>query len=419
MTRSPEPGRAVTPPRYLLVVPWELSFPGGVNQVVGNLYDRLAARPGLRPWVLVKAWQPAGGPGRTDGRRTLRMRLRDPFPAPGGWKARLLAWLTLPQRTLGLGWWLRRRRVAAVNAHYPGLWLLPVALAGWLGVWRGRLVLSVHGQDLREARQWTGARRWWWVWLCRRASAIAACSEALAEEVRADLPGLADRVQAVPNGVDPDRIQATATPPTGTDSPLPSGRDYLACVATFEHKKGQDGLLRAFAGLASDYPDLDLVLAGRRAGEWEPYRELAAELGLAQRVHFLPDLAHGEALGVIRGARLFVLPSRYEPFGIVLLEAGVLGVPVVASRVGGIPQVVRDGVDGLLVPPADAAALETGLRTLLADPQWARRLAGSLHSRVLGEFSWERTAERYQDLAGAAPPEADLNGRKTVGWRRT
>jgi len=414
MNQRSDPRHGAPPLRYLLAVPWELAHPGGVNQVVRNLSDRLSERGSVRPWILVKSWDGSRSrPGRTGGRRTLRMRLREPFPLAGGRRARLLAWLVLPARALRLGWWLRRRRVAVVNAHYPGLWLLPVAVAGFLGIWPGRLLLSLHGQDLRDARQWSGLQRRLWVWLCARSAAITACSEALAEEIRADLPGLADRVRAVPNGVDPARVRAAA------EAPPRSARPYIACVATYEHKKGQDVLLGAFARLAGDYPELDLVLAGRRAECWDVFQGLATGLGLGERVRFLAGLEHGAALGVIREARLFVLPSRYEPFGIVLLEAGVLGVPVVASRVGGIPQVVRDRVDGLLVPPGDPAALEAALRDLLEDPERARLLARSLKRRVAAEFSWERAADRYLALAGVAsagPAPADAG---PVHWRGT
>jgi|GEM_PF-6817251 len=140
MPPSPAERKGPRDDRFLLVVPWELNHPGGVNQVVRNLYDGMARRPGLRPWVAVKSWgHPRPRAGRTEGRRTLRLRLREPFPGTGGIKARLLFWLTLPAVLVRLHRWLRRHRVTVVNAHYPGLWLLPVALLRGSGLWQGRL----------------------------------------------------------------------------------------------------------------------------------------------------------------------------------------------------------------------------------------------------------------------------------------
>ena len=418
MPPSPAERKGPRDDRFLLVVPWELNHPGGVNQVVRNLYDGMARRPGLRPWVAVKSWgHPRPRAGRTEGRRTLRLRLREPFPGTGGIKARLLFWLTLPAVLVRLHRWLRRHRVTVVNAHYPGLWLLPVALLRGSGLWQGRLILSLHGQDLRDARQWRGVRGRLWQWLGRRADRIGACSEALAAEARAALPAVAERIQALPNGVAPDRIRATAARPATLAGARAPAAGYLACVATFEAKKGQDVLIRAFQALAADYPGLDLVLAGRRAGAWDGLRSLVRELGLADRVHFLPNLDHDQALGVIRDARVFVLPSRYEPFGIVLLEAGVFAVPVVASRVGGIPQIVRADRDGLLVPPEEPAALAASLRALLADPGRARQLGESLQRRVLAEFTWSRAVERYLRVAGVAPPTGSAAMAEATGWR--
>src|ERR1700676_4588392 len=94
-------------------------------------------------------------------------------------------------------------------------------------------------------------------------------------------------------------------------------------------------------------------------------------------------------------ADLFGLPSRSEPFGIVLLEAGAAGLPVIATRVGGIPELIEDGLTGVLVPPDDLVALEGAMRRLLTDITDANRLAQAWHKKVITTWSWERTCRQY------------------------
>jgi glycogen(starch) synthase len=114
-------------------------------------------------------------------------------------------------------------------------------------------------------------------------------------------------------------------------------------------------------------------------------------------------LPHEQTLAAIAGAELLVLPSRREPFGIVLLEAGSLGVPVVASRVGGIPEIVEDDASGRLVAPDDAGALARAIGELLGDRAEAQRLAANLRRAAETRFTWRRAADRYAAILGLAP----------------
>jgi len=142
-------------------------------------------------------------------------------------------------------------------------------------------------------------------------------------------------------------------------------------------------------------------MAGKTAGELEPLRAAVARLGLSDRVLMLQDVPHDQVGALYAGAAMFCLSSLAEPFGIVLLEAGVHGLPVVATQVGGVPEVIRDGEHGLLVPAADTPSLAAAIRRLLDDAELAQRLAGNLRTRVLQEFTWPGAVQHYVTLASA------------------
>jgi colanic acid/amylovoran biosynthesis glycosyltransferase len=154
---------------------------------------------------------------------------------------------------------------------------------------------------------------------------------------------------------------------------------YILCVGRHVAKKGIDVLLRAFSGLAKRHPALSLlqVGGGPLAGA---LHSLADTLGIAGRVRFLGAQPHDRIIELMRGARVFALPSQTaedgdsEALGIVFNEASACGIPVVATRHGGIPEAVLDGETGFLVTEKDEVALAERLEELLSDAALARRM---------------------------------------------
>ena len=159
-------------------------------------------------------------------------------------------------------------------------------------------------------------------------------------------------------------------------------------VARLVEVKGTRYLLRAFASVARRHRDIQLVIIGEGPLR-RPLRLLATRLGVRDRVRFLGALPHAQVLAWMRKAAMLVLPGvrtatgREEGLGLVLLEAAATGVPVVGSRVGGIPEVVRDGLSGFLVAEKDAQALGARLGELLDDA--ALRRAMGAQGRALAE----------------------------------
>lgn len=193
------------------------------------------------------------------------------------------------------------------------------------------------------------------------------------------------RLVTVRHGI--DRV-ATGSP---TPDVSPEAREItLGSVARLAPQKGLPVLLRAVRALTDLGHRLRLVLAGSGEDEAALRRE-AHDLGIADRVRFAGQVSDVPAL--IRSLDLFVLPSRWEGFGLVLLEAMAEGCPIVASRVGGIPEVVADGESGILVPPDDPRALTEAIATLIRDPARRHALGRAGRRRFRDRFTAERMAE--------------------------
>ena len=174
---------------------------------------------------------------------------------------------------------------------------------------------------------------------------------------------------------------------------------YLLFVGRLASNKGLLDLVEAFAALCRGDPAARLVLVGEDGGMGKSVDDRTASLGLSGRVVRLGHVADDALLAsAYRDARATVLPSEYEAFGLVLLESLAQGTPVVASRVGGIPEVVEDGRSGLLVPPRDPAALAGALERLWSNPELGRRLGEFGRTEVVPRYTWEVAADRIDRL---------------------
>ncbi|WP_330461091.1 glycogen synthase [Streptomyces sp. NBC_00820] len=238
------------------------------------------------------------------------------------------------------------------------------------------------------------------------ADAVIAVSGAMREDVLACYPALDPaRVHVVHNGID----TALYRPDRGTDAlerhGIDPARPYVLFVGRITRQKGVPHLLRAVREID---PDTQVVLCAGAPDTPEidgEFRALYRELSRGRAgVFWIPQmLPRAEVIQLLTRAAVFVCPSVYEPLGIVNLEAMACGTPVVASRVGGIPEVVDDGRTGLLVDlDEDSGVFEANLAraldTVLADPAAARRMGEAGRERAVGEFGWDAVARRTAGL---------------------
>jgi glycosyltransferase involved in cell wall biosynthesis len=161
-----------------------------------------------------------------------------------------------------------------------------------------------------------------------------------------------------------------------------------------DYHKGIDVLVRALSLLEEPRPHLDLVGIGLEEGK---LRDLADRLKVGHKIRFRGQLDREGLAGCLAGATALVLPSRSENFPLAVLEAMHAGVAIVATRVGGIPEAVRDGKEALLVSPEDPVALARSLTRILRAPKLRESLAAAASLRAKG-FTWERAAAEYESL---------------------
>lgn len=379
---------------YWFLLPWRLEYPGGVNQVVLNLDSQFRGQ-GFASSIFVQSWEDAGF--REDGYYDHAVRYgRLRSPVSDSLKGGLAYWLTLPATLLRLSKALREENVVCVNPHYPSTSFFTFVLLRKLGGFRGRLWLSFHGLDFTAIESSTGFNRWIWLYILRNADVFVACSQSLRKRISDKFPELAERIRVVHNGFDPQAFEAKRDKEALLPADL-AGADFILNVGAYEHKKGLDVLLRAFHEVAGRHPAVRLVVLGRSVSEacYAELQRMVEEFGFQDKVSLIKDMPHAKIAPFYEAARCFVLPSRAESLPVSVLEAGAFGLPVVASRVDGLPEILTSPDLGTLVAPDDPAALAGAMLKVLEEPEWAKGIGENLRQRVRSHFNWRNAADEY------------------------
>jgi len=214
-------------------------------------------------------------------------------------------------------------------------------------------------------------------------------------------------------GLDPNRITILSP---GVDragleifpKTHPADEVHLVTLGSISPRKGTIYLAEAFVKMAR--PNVHLHLIGSTtvdADYCELVRDMLKREGgeAAHRIHFHGRLEQNEANKLLSEADIFAMPSLQEGFGIALLEAMHYGLPIVTTNITAQPELVEEGVNGLLVPPADAPALATALQTLVDHPERRRTLGENGRQRLAGRYDWETTCLKFEEqMRGLCPP---------------
>jgi phosphatidyl-myo-inositol dimannoside synthase len=299
---------------------------------------------------------------------------------------------------------LRRLRRLSPNAGVLSAIWYPEGLLTWLSGRRPHVVMA-HGLELMPSMQaW---RRIPWRWLLKRvltsADLVVANSHYTAGLVRSVAP--AARVECILLGVDAKRFCPAENRAAVKDELGLAGKTVLCSVARLAAYKGIDVALRALALLDEDERNALVYVVVGKGTELPVLQKLAQELGVASLVRWCGFVADHDLPRYYQAADVFVLCTRQseerqsvEGFGLVFLEAQACGTPVVGTRTGGIPDAIREGEGGWLIPQDDVAALTSIFRRLRQNPENFRREGERARRRVLREATWEHYIQRLQAL---------------------
>lgn len=297
----------------------------------------------------------------------------------------------LVQLTARLGGW----RPDVVHAH------------DWLTAWAGDTLKALYGVPLVATVHATERGRhgghlppglpaainsveWWLTYQARQ---VIACSKFMVREVVSGFELPAEKVHLVPNGVDVSRWagRAAAVPPTAPDTDAEAG-PLVVAWGRIQYEKGFQVLARAIGELRSRVPGIRCVIAGR--GTYLPELQTQIDIegvgDVVQLAGFVPD---DELHRLVNAATCVVIPSLYEPFGIVALEGMAAGAPTIVARTGGLAEIV-DGTDaGLLFEPGNPHALADVVQAVIGDAEMAARLRANAAELLRRTYTWAAIAD--------------------------
>jgi len=283
-------------------------------------------------------------------------------------------------------------------------WLTVLAGVSAKQLLRSPLVMTFHSTEASRSSNSPSAEsamvqglEWWGSF---EATRVIAVSGWMRTEVVSIFRLPSEKVLEIPNAVDPQRFEGiTDIQATRSRWGAKNEDRLITAVGRLTAQKGFDDLIRAYPMIKRSVPDSRLLLVGDGYMRSD-LEHLAEQLNVRNSTTFSGFISDGELVAALRSSDVVVVPSRFEPFGIIALEAMAAGAPLVVSRVGGLAEIVEDSVDGIEVEPNDPSAIAAATVRVLSDRELRVRLAANGGEKAK-TYSWEhvakRTVEVYQD----------------------
>jgi glycosyltransferase involved in cell wall biosynthesis len=375
---------------WLFVLPWEPTAIGGVSRVVSELAVSLANGATYDPYILVLDWdarQPTYHHG--DAATVIRLRMRGRGPP---WsRERLLYWLTLPWSAQRLRQLMSQMRIAVVNPHYPTEHALELLARIRSPLPHTRTIVSFHGSDVTQIARLEPAALQRWFRELGLATAVTLCSAGLMTRLHAALGAPLPNATVLRNGVS----RWKSPPRNGPRNAAPA---TVLSVGNYHVNKAHEVLIGAFDLIAREHPDLHLMIVGASGPTLRDIETLVRSRALEERVTLRTDVALDDMGPIYEGALMFVSASRFEPFGISILEAGAAGLPVIATDTDGAKEILEDGNDSIVVPVEDVESLARAMVAVATNGDLRARLSRNLRAKVLREFQWDAIARGWEAL---------------------
>lgn len=322
----------------------------------------------------------------------------------------LVAW------TLAMGHAMIRAGLSLIDEWHPDVvhahdWLVTHPAIALAERAKAPLVSTVHATEAGRHSGWLSqplnqqihSVEWW---LANRSDALITCSSAMRAEVSHLFEVDPETITVIHNGIEP---RSWRVPPAAIRdaraSHSPADAPLLLFFGRLEWEKGVQDLIGALPRIRRTHPGTRLVVAGRGTYA-KQLEELARKLRVRRAIDFAGHMSDRELGATLAAADAVVLPSRYEPFGIVALEAAAAGAALVSSTAGGLGEVVVDGETGLSFTPGDMDGIATAVRRVLDDPASAKRRAKMAKARLAVDFDWNRIAEQTAEVYARAETTA-------------
>ena len=383
----------------VLMLSWE--YPprvvGGLGRHVHALATSLA-RQGHAVVVVTRDHPDAPADAVVEGVRVVRV-TEDPPLVPF---EELLAWVMAFNHSI------TRAALQVAEAFVPDVvhahdWLVAHAAKTLKDTTGAPLVATIHATEAGRHQGWLPGPvnraihsvEWWLTYEARR---VVTCSSYMRDEVLRLFALPADKVDVVPNGIDLAHWHADATKVAALRAHLTPdvrspGAPLLLYAGRLEYEKGVQTVLQALPRLRRRHQGLRLVIAGVGTHEAE-LREMTRALRVSRAVDFMGFLSPEDLAVLAAAADCALVPSLYEPFGMVALECAAAGTPLVVADTGGLREFVAPGVTGLRFPPGEPAALADAVTRLLGDQVLSQRLVREARELLARDYTWDAIAGR-------------------------
>lgn len=250
-----------------------------------------------------------------------------------------------------------------------------------ISIWGSDILKSYHDAPLAIKQKI--------VFALQKADLVTATSKFLAEETKKLVPD--KRIKIVPFGIDLKEFDPKK---------FPAKRDKIIKIGFLKHLKkiySPEYLIKSFKLVLKEYPNTNLLIAGE-GSQKEFLKELVEKLGLKTKVIFSGGILYSEVPKFLSQIDIFVMPSLMEAFGVAALEASAMEIPVVASRIGGVPEVVKDGKTGFLVEPKNVDELAKAIAKLIENPSLREKLGQEGRKFVKENYNWSKNAQQMEKL---------------------
>lgn len=288
---------------------------------------------------------------------------------------------------------VREKRIQLVSLEYPlGFALYFIILRAFMNI---KLMAGLHGDDVLSILKLPAFERAIVRRAIRGADWVLAHSSSLMGQAERIVGRLKEQRSYLPYGIDCERLRQRAVQQSQTI--LQKKGPYILTVAKLYERKGIDVLLQAIKQVKDSLEGHSFLIVGDGPEETR-LKQMAGDLGVANHVVFAGDIPNTVIPFLFKDCRFFVLPSRSEPFGIVLLEAMTFGKAILATRVGGIPEFVTDGMNGVLVPSEDPEALAQQIRIFIQRKDQTERIGKNGLAVVEEAYDYRSIIKKYEDL---------------------